>query len=296
LLILLFSFSAFSQILLVVRAQNGDTVAKIAARYGLTATEVARFNGLLSDTALQTGREIRIPVKKGVKANSTRRNCFSETEINPDAEKLPANYRGQDLEKVINEVSRRSGLVKEESETAEEFIARVEAENKKAVTGNLNFDSLYAFEVFAVFKYNAGRRKMIVTADFTSRQLWNVSCNPVESIYKDGLTIERVNNSDDFPGLAKWQTSFDINTENARKAKPNLRLLLIATIDNEDIETRGTYYKGRYLKVNLKEIWIFDSATGNIFKKISDILDKPPLPFSAKSNDVIDNFNFRASG
>jgi membrane-bound lytic murein transglycosylase D len=45
----------------VVKAQNGDTVAKLAARFGASAVEVAKFNGLLPDSQLPAGREIRIP-------------------------------------------------------------------------------------------------------------------------------------------------------------------------------------------------------------------------------------------
>ncbi len=45
----------------VVKAQTGDTVAKIAARMGVSAVEVAKFNGLFPDSALSAGREIKIP-------------------------------------------------------------------------------------------------------------------------------------------------------------------------------------------------------------------------------------------
>lgn len=45
----------------VVKAQNGDTVAKIAARMGVSAIEVAKFNAVLPDAVLTAGREIRIP-------------------------------------------------------------------------------------------------------------------------------------------------------------------------------------------------------------------------------------------
>jgi LysM repeat protein len=45
----------------VVKAQNGDTVAKIAARNGVSAVEVAKFNGLFPDSVLSAGREIKIP-------------------------------------------------------------------------------------------------------------------------------------------------------------------------------------------------------------------------------------------
>ncbi|HEX8289277.1 MAG TPA: transglycosylase SLT domain-containing protein [Pyrinomonadaceae bacterium] len=47
----------------VVKAQAGDTVAKVAARAGADATEVAKFNGLLPNSVLPAGREIKIPSK-----------------------------------------------------------------------------------------------------------------------------------------------------------------------------------------------------------------------------------------
>jgi membrane-bound lytic murein transglycosylase D len=45
----------------VVKAVNGDTVAKLAQRYGASPVEVAKFNGLLPDSSLSAGREIKIP-------------------------------------------------------------------------------------------------------------------------------------------------------------------------------------------------------------------------------------------
>ncbi len=47
----------------VVKAQSGDTVNKLAQRYGANATEVAKFNGLLTTSVLGAGREIKIPSK-----------------------------------------------------------------------------------------------------------------------------------------------------------------------------------------------------------------------------------------
>lgn len=48
----------------IVKAQQGDTVAKIAARFGVPAVDVARLNGLSSiDAPLQAGREIRVQAK-----------------------------------------------------------------------------------------------------------------------------------------------------------------------------------------------------------------------------------------
>ena len=46
-----------------VRARAGDTIAKIAEREKVDATEVAKFNGLLPNSVLGAGREIKIPSK-----------------------------------------------------------------------------------------------------------------------------------------------------------------------------------------------------------------------------------------
>ena len=45
----------------VVRAQAGDTVAKLATRHNADPTEVAKYNGLLPNSVLGAGREIKIP-------------------------------------------------------------------------------------------------------------------------------------------------------------------------------------------------------------------------------------------
>jgi len=47
----------------VVKAVAGDTVAKLAARNNADAVEVAKFNGLLTNSVLGAGREIKIPNK-----------------------------------------------------------------------------------------------------------------------------------------------------------------------------------------------------------------------------------------
>lgn len=44
-----------------VKAQNGDTVAKLAQRYGVAAVEVAKYNGLFVTSILRAGREVKLP-------------------------------------------------------------------------------------------------------------------------------------------------------------------------------------------------------------------------------------------
>ena len=48
----------------VIKAVSGDTVAKVAERYGANAVDVANLNGMTSiNAALAAGREVKIPVK-----------------------------------------------------------------------------------------------------------------------------------------------------------------------------------------------------------------------------------------
>ena len=44
-----------------IRALAGDTIAKIAGRYNVSAEEVARLNGIAVDAELRSGQEIRMP-------------------------------------------------------------------------------------------------------------------------------------------------------------------------------------------------------------------------------------------
>ncbi len=47
----------------IVKAKSGDTLAKLAAREGVSAVELAKYNGLLPNSILSAGREIKIPAK-----------------------------------------------------------------------------------------------------------------------------------------------------------------------------------------------------------------------------------------
>ncbi|HEY0003826.1 MAG TPA: transglycosylase SLT domain-containing protein [Pyrinomonadaceae bacterium] len=58
----------------VVRASAGDTAAKIASRYNVSAVEVAQLNGIAVDDQLQAGREIRLPASASTPAPSRRRS------------------------------------------------------------------------------------------------------------------------------------------------------------------------------------------------------------------------------
>ncbi len=55
------SFQGPSSGVKIVKAQAGDTVAKVASRHGADPVEVAKYNGLLPNSVLGAGREIKLP-------------------------------------------------------------------------------------------------------------------------------------------------------------------------------------------------------------------------------------------
>ena len=55
------SSSAIASNVKIVKAQSGDTVTKIAVRNGADPSEVAKYNGLLPNSVLGAGREIKLP-------------------------------------------------------------------------------------------------------------------------------------------------------------------------------------------------------------------------------------------
>lgn len=50
--------------LVKIKARKGDTITRIASRYGFPAIDLARLNGVMPDTQLPTGREILLPNRR----------------------------------------------------------------------------------------------------------------------------------------------------------------------------------------------------------------------------------------
>lgn len=59
------SAAASSVRLIKVRAVRGDTLGKIAARYGVSVLDLARINGISSGASLRKGQEVRVPATTG---------------------------------------------------------------------------------------------------------------------------------------------------------------------------------------------------------------------------------------
>jgi membrane-bound lytic murein transglycosylase D len=64
--------AAVGSSLVTVRAKAGETIAQIAARYGASAVEASKLNGVAADAPLQAGREVRIPMQAASNGASSR--------------------------------------------------------------------------------------------------------------------------------------------------------------------------------------------------------------------------------
>lgn len=88
-----------------VKARSGDTVAKVAERYGASPIQVAKFNGLYTNSKLADGREIKIPGLKArvavtemldAEVSSTEReNC--QTLLSPIIQDLKFGMKSADV-------------------------------------------------------------------------------------------------------------------------------------------------------------------------------------------------------
>jgi membrane-bound lytic murein transglycosylase D len=60
-----------------VRARKGDSVARLAARYGVSASSVASWNKLSSGARLKTGQRLTLMLPRSVSSKSVARSSSS---------------------------------------------------------------------------------------------------------------------------------------------------------------------------------------------------------------------------
>ena len=200
-------------------------------------------------------------------APASQRSCFSEDEINPAIEKLPPSYYGNDLSFLLFKLSERTVLTKDEFETTKQFNERVALENAKPLIGKLNFNNLFAFQVGAYFSYDADTEKMSALMSFDRPEFYIKDCAT-----KKNPAVKDIPNlifRNDFSGYNSrtWQQSFSIPVSDARKIKPNLKLLLIVNLLRSNTAL-------------LREIWVYDISDGRVFIKEKI---KPPAPQEAEA-------------
>lgn len=87
---------------MVVKAQQGDTVETLAKRHGANAVEIAKFNGLFVNSKLGNGREIRIPTDKPVSSDTFSYNAPKPKIIDNSGTPPPTQLKNGTVPSVMN--------------------------------------------------------------------------------------------------------------------------------------------------------------------------------------------------
>jgi hypothetical protein len=87
---------------------------------------------------------------------------YSETPFNPAVDRLPANYQGNDADRIYRLIERReNSQIKGEFETTEQHRARIGHQSEQPLIGSLQVTSLFAFKTAGLkFRYDADRGLM----------------------------------------------------------------------------------------------------------------------------------------
>jgi tetratricopeptide (TPR) repeat protein len=268
----------------VVKAQAGDTVSKVAVRNGADPIEVAKLNGLLPNSVLSTGREIRIPLnaaKNGPSIAAGDDVCFSNSEIDLGVSRFPKEYNGNDVGTALEKLYERENLRKDEFEKTEQFRERVIEAKAAPLIGELHSSSILALRISPFFSYDADAEKMKVWESsllLSSFKPKSSACDQSSSSGKYELKIDPNSSNRLDSGL---NASFSLALAEARQLKPYLGAVLIIRLKPreggkffgmtfisglgysfpQDSERFSVYY-------NVLGFWIYDLRDGTILKKI----------------------------
>ena len=94
----------------IVKAKTGDTLTKLAEREGVSAIELARYNGVLPTSILPAGREIKISATNESRQNNARIGNTSATDGKGEANcktSISPNIQNLQLGMTINEASEK---------------------------------------------------------------------------------------------------------------------------------------------------------------------------------------------
>lgn len=224
----------------------------------------------------------------GQQTSTGTTSCDSEKEIDINAEKLSANYHGNNLVKIFREIRKKTSLVRDEFETTKQFNERVQKENQKPILGNLNFENLFAFEYEGLFKYDADNERMSIELNLDRLPYKNVCAE--NAITKPTPALPGKTKPSTVPmstpeafistGLnlsipieahhqAVWKNRFSLPITNAKQVKPNLRILLVVKLQNNHQKWHDN------IGAELREIWVYNIETGEIYQKTkADVLPK----------------------
>ena len=195
---------------------------------------------------------------------------------------------------------------KGEFETTEEFRLRVQKEQAAPIAGNLTINSVFAFESSDLESvYDADRQVLQVAAELgyvlegvrpdpTRRALHfrlkgSTLDNNAESFeiaplnYRDFEVTKYIDKSSRDRGDPDWiserdalVTTLTMNVPTAKKAKESMRLLVVCKPVSPFTSLGALVDKGKpgeysayffYLNVELLELWVYDSSTGQVYAR-----------------------------
>lgn len=189
---------------------------------------------------------------------------FARKPFDPSAEKLPPGYHGHDPKEVIAALMRRaSQSVKDEFETTDQFRQRVKALEASPLLGLLTVDSLLAFTIDGVeTRYDADREVMSVGVNPQ-----NVAGGVNYVNARDFAAPERPQFAigEQKVEVPQLREELKMDVPAAKAAKQNLRALAVVAL-KAPYYTRGEY--AGTLTAELREVWLYDLATGQVFKKL----------------------------
>lgn len=182
-------------------------------------------------------------------SNSMTESCnFSEKQIDLNISNLPTNFHGNDTKMLSVEIKSRANLTKDEFETTAQFRKRVEKEKENELT----YDSNLAIEINQTkFRYDADENIMNASLFIGRNFVWYSSC---QDFKRQDLLIQESMSLD---------LNFRVEIEKAKKIKPTLRTLLIASLFKKNAE----HFESNDLSAIVKEVWLYDLQTGEIFLK-----------------------------
>lgn len=113
-------------------AARGDTLAKIAARYGITVQDLMKANGITSPDLLKTGQKLDIPQKTDKISSSPqlKQPTITPKEIESLSPIIPADGTAEESSYKVIPVETADKVIQQEKMTGKEMIEAYKLDNK----------------------------------------------------------------------------------------------------------------------------------------------------------------------
>ncbi len=132
------------------------------------------------------------PLCAGQGRVTAAKKLYSETPFDSAVERLPANYRGNDPDRIYQLIEKRQdSRTKGEFETTEQYHSRIQRQDGQPLIGSLMMTGLFAFETAELkFRYDADRGliKIYVPTSFAVDDAGQVDSSRVALKVREGVS------------------------------------------------------------------------------------------------------------